>query len=87
MAGYIWNVDQTLRLIADLKQIAPDVVVVLGGPEVSYDRFGLKVKPAGSKPATAASWFSAHRHSWQAELWKRSTDTRRRITCATSLTA
>jgi radical SAM superfamily enzyme YgiQ (UPF0313 family) len=34
---YIWNVDQTLRLIADLKQVAPDVVVVLGGPEVSYE--------------------------------------------------
>ena len=34
---YIWNVDQTLRLIADLKQIAPDVIIVLGGPEVSYE--------------------------------------------------
>jgi radical SAM superfamily enzyme YgiQ (UPF0313 family) len=34
---YIWNVDQTLRLIADLRQVAPDVVVVLGGPEVSYE--------------------------------------------------
>ena len=34
---YIWNVDQTLRLIADLKQVAPDVVVVLGGPEVSFE--------------------------------------------------
>jgi radical SAM superfamily enzyme YgiQ (UPF0313 family) len=34
---YIWNVEQTLRLIADLKQVAPDVVVVLGGPEVSYE--------------------------------------------------
>lgn len=34
---YIWNVDQTLRLIADLRQVAPDIVVVLGGPEVSYE--------------------------------------------------
>ena len=34
---YIWNVDQTLRLIADLRQVAPDVIIVLGGPEVSYE--------------------------------------------------
>ena len=34
---YIWNVEQTTRLIADLKRIRPETVVVLGGPEVSYD--------------------------------------------------
>lgn len=34
---YIWNVDETTRLIADLKRVAPDVIVVLGGPEVSYE--------------------------------------------------
>lgn len=34
---YIWNVDETTRLVADLKRVAPDVVVVLGGPEVSYE--------------------------------------------------
>jgi radical SAM superfamily enzyme YgiQ (UPF0313 family) len=34
---YIWNVEETLKLLAMLKQIAPDVVIVLGGPEVSYE--------------------------------------------------
>ena len=34
---YIWNAVQTLNVIALLKVVAPDVVVVLGGPEVSYE--------------------------------------------------
>ena len=34
---YIWNVEETTRLVAVLKRVAPDVVIVLGGPEVSYE--------------------------------------------------
>ena len=34
---YVWNVTQTTQLVADLKRIRPDLVVVLGGPEVSYE--------------------------------------------------
>ena len=34
---YIWNVEQTTKLVADLKRVRPDVLVVLGGPEVSYE--------------------------------------------------
>lgn len=34
---YIWNVEQATKLVADLKRVRPDVVVVLGGPEVSYE--------------------------------------------------
>lgn len=34
---YIWNVDQTTRLVADLKRVSPQTIVVLGGPEVSYE--------------------------------------------------
>ncbi len=34
---YIWNVDETARLVADLKRVRPDIVVVLGGPEVSFE--------------------------------------------------
>lgn len=34
---YIWNVAQTTELVAILKQVRPDLVVVLGGPEVSYE--------------------------------------------------
>ena len=32
---YIWNVEETTRLVAQLKVVAPEVCVVLGGPEVS----------------------------------------------------
>jgi len=34
---YIWNVVQTTNVVALLKAVAPDIVVVLGGPEVSYE--------------------------------------------------
>lgn len=34
---YIWNVEETTRLVADLKRVRPDITVVLGGPEVSYE--------------------------------------------------
>ena len=34
---YIWNVEPATRLVADLKRVRPDVTVVLGGPEVSYE--------------------------------------------------
>lgn len=34
---YIWNVVQTEQVLALLKTVAPDVIVVLGGPEVSYE--------------------------------------------------
>jgi len=34
---YIWNVEQTTRLVADLKRVRPDVTVVLGGPEISHE--------------------------------------------------
>jgi len=34
---YIWNVVQTEKVVALLKTVAPDIIVVLGGPEVSYE--------------------------------------------------
>ncbi len=34
---YIWNVSETTRVIADLKRLRPDILVVIGGPEVSYE--------------------------------------------------
>ena len=34
---YIWNVEETTRLIAIIKRVAPEVVIVVGGPEVSYE--------------------------------------------------
>ena len=34
---YIWNAEQSLRVVADLKRIRPDLTIILGGPEVSYE--------------------------------------------------
>lgn len=34
---YIWNVEQTLKIIQLIKTIAPEITVILGGPEVSYE--------------------------------------------------
>jgi radical SAM superfamily enzyme YgiQ (UPF0313 family) len=34
---YIWNVAPTTELVATLKRVRPDIIVVLGGPEVSYE--------------------------------------------------
>ena len=34
---YIWNVEETTRLVAMLKRVAPALVIVLGGPEVSHE--------------------------------------------------
>jgi anaerobic magnesium-protoporphyrin IX monomethyl ester cyclase len=38
---YIWNVEQTLRIVSDIKKIAPHTRIVLGGPEVSFGIFDL----------------------------------------------
>jgi len=34
---YIWNITMTLQLIADLKKVSPHLLIVLGGPEVSFN--------------------------------------------------
>lgn len=34
---YIWNIEKILELAADLKKARPQVRILLGGPEVSYD--------------------------------------------------
>jgi len=33
---YIWNVAPTTEVIAAIKRIRPEIIIVLGGPEVSY---------------------------------------------------
>ena len=35
---YIWNVEQCTQIVALLKQIRPDITIVIGGPEVSYEQ-------------------------------------------------
>lgn len=34
---YIWNITQSTEVVALLKAVRPDVLVVVGGPEVSYE--------------------------------------------------
>jgi len=34
---YIWNAVETEAVIAQLKTIAPDIKIILGGPEISYE--------------------------------------------------
>jgi anaerobic magnesium-protoporphyrin IX monomethyl ester cyclase len=33
---YIWNIEATLKLVSDIKKIAPETITVLGGPEASF---------------------------------------------------
>ncbi|TMU88003.1 DUF4080 domain-containing protein [Bacillus sp. BHET2] len=34
---YIWNIEETIKVIQILRKILPEVTIVLGGPEVTYD--------------------------------------------------
>jgi len=40
---YIWNVEQTTEVVALLKRIRPELIIVLGGPEVSYETDGQEI--------------------------------------------
>lgn len=40
---YIWNIDIATKLVADLKRVRPEIIVVLGGPEVSYETDQLEI--------------------------------------------
>lgn len=37
LSVYIWNVEKSLDLIVKLKDLKPDIKIVLGGPEVTYE--------------------------------------------------
>lgn len=43
---YIWNIDIILRLCSSLRRINPKAIIVLGGPEVSFDSEELMKKHA-----------------------------------------
>jgi anaerobic magnesium-protoporphyrin IX monomethyl ester cyclase len=34
---YIWNIEESIQVISMIKKIMPELIIVLGGPEVSYD--------------------------------------------------
>ena len=38
---YIWNIEKTLRIAADIKGIAPETMILFGGPEASFGVFEL----------------------------------------------
>lgn len=40
---YIWNVAPLTGIVAALKQVRPEITIVLGGPEVSYELDGLPI--------------------------------------------
>lgn len=35
-SAYIWNIDYVLQVVRDIKLLLPNVIIYLGGPEVSY---------------------------------------------------
>lgn len=37
ISTYIWNISYVKRLIKEVKRILPNIIIVLGGPEVSYN--------------------------------------------------
>ncbi|MDZ4286851.1 MAG: DUF4080 domain-containing protein [Prosthecobacter sp.] len=37
---YIWNVEPTTEVVALLKRLRPELIIILGGPEVSYETEG-----------------------------------------------
>jgi radical SAM superfamily enzyme YgiQ (UPF0313 family) len=34
---YIWNVEETTEVVATIKRVRPEIKIILGGPEVSYE--------------------------------------------------
>jgi radical SAM superfamily enzyme YgiQ (UPF0313 family) len=37
LSCYIWNIEETIKVIKMMKKINPSLIIVLGGPEVTYD--------------------------------------------------
>ena len=40
---YIWNVTETLEVISAIRRVRPEIKIILGGPEVSYETEGQPV--------------------------------------------
>jgi anaerobic magnesium-protoporphyrin IX monomethyl ester cyclase len=34
---YIWNIEETIKVVKMLKKVNPNLIIILGGPEVTYD--------------------------------------------------
>ena len=40
---YIWNIIETTEVVSLLKRVAPEICIILGGPEVSYETEGQEI--------------------------------------------
>src|ERR1700690_2019475 len=40
---YIWNVTETTEVVAAIRRVRPEIKIILGGPEVSYETEGQKI--------------------------------------------
>ena len=38
---YIWNIERTLSLVDDIKKAKPNIITILGGPEVNFQPIAL----------------------------------------------
>lgn len=43
LSVYIWNAQESLTLVSLIKKVAPEIVIVLGGPEVSHESEGQSI--------------------------------------------
>ena len=49
---YIWNVEPTTEVIAAIKRVRPEIKIILGGPEVSYETE--RANKSSSLPTTSS---------------------------------
>jgi radical SAM superfamily enzyme YgiQ (UPF0313 family) len=52
---YIWNIEETTKIVALLKQVKPDICIVIGGPEVSYEYTDLPIAKLADHLITGAA--------------------------------
>jgi len=52
---YIWNIIETTNVVSLLKVIAPEIKIVLGGPEVSYESEGQAIVDSADYVLTGAA--------------------------------
>ncbi|TQV75167.1 DUF4080 domain-containing protein [Aliikangiella marina] len=58
---YIWNAVETLDVVSQLKTIAPEIKIVLGGPEVSYETETQSIFKFADYVVTGAADLSFHK--------------------------
>ena len=72
---YVWNIERTLWIAAELKRLRPDVRIVLGGPEITPDNSWVLNTPdydyavIGEGEQTFAALLEALRGCGKAERW------------------